>query len=83
MAVIPLRLGNPPPIRLRKGDRFDLPEIRDGGYVRFGSLLCGLTIVGASVAGLFLYDASRPFASGALPPAPLVIFVDPSPLNGP
>lgn len=85
MAVIPmsLKIGNPLPTNLLEGDRFDLPKIRDEGDVRLSSLLFGLTIVGASIAGLLLYDASRPFASGTLPPAPLVISVDPSPLATP
>lgn len=77
MAVIPMPAR---PYRL-KGLRPEDRIEREPLARRFGltGVLAGTAIVAGCVAGLFMYDAGRPFATGAIsaPTAPLVIAVEP------
>ena len=77
MAVIPMPVRPPRLQGIRSGDRIE----RGASGRRHGlaGLFVGTAIVAGCVTGLFLYDAGRPFATGAAlaPPAPLEITVEP------
>lgn len=77
MAVIPMTVRTARPMRLRPEDRIERePLARRIGLTGF---LAGTAIVAGCVTGLFLYDANRPFATGAAmaPVVPLAITVEP------
>lgn len=77
MAVIPMPARTPRLQGLRPEDRIEHePLARRLGVT---GLLAGTAIVAGCVTGLFLYDASRPFAAGATlaPTTPLIITVEP------
>lgn len=84
MAVVPMprSTGRIAHFAVRREDRMTALPGRGTAGTSVASVLLGTAIVAGSVLGLFLYDATRPFASGAATPPPLVIPVDPLPGGG-